>query len=143
MLKRGDCGSLLTLNTVPTVIPMCGFVQGLRGTVTWTPDGIELWVPSFGSISAEVREGRVIICPRDVSRLVASLESLERGVSEPEATLKALPGSTAVDVNGVSLRYLKQGEEEYGLLDGGATNALRQGTPLECRGSSQISVELG
>ena len=81
VLKRGDCGSLLTLNT-------------------------------------------------------------EQGVREYAAMLNALPGSTAVDVNGVSLRYLKQGEEEYGLLDGGATNALRQGTPIECRESSQISVEL-
>ena len=56
--------------------------------------------------------------------------------------MKMIATSSSIDVSGVMLRYVQPGDDQLGLLDGGATNPLREGSPRELRESRMISVEL-
>ena len=65
-------------------------------------------------------------------------DQLDRMLQEATALMKSLRPSVKM----VSLSKASMGELTTGLLDGGATNALRQGGPEEIAKAMEVSVEL-
>ena len=141
-------GSVLTLDTRPTILPMGQLVHFLGIQVVWDCFGVQMWHPREGFLDVRVQEGRrVIVGARDTGLLVQELEC----AIELSALVQAWDGPPIMNVLdsqedqagiAVSLRYVKPEENLLGLVDGGATNALRTGTDQEIQNANWINVEL-
>ena len=140
-------GSVLTLDTRPTILPMGQLVHLLGIQVVWDCFGVQMWHPREGFLDVRVQEGRVIVGARDTGLLVQELEC----AIELSALVQAWDGPPMMNVLdsqedqagiAISLRYVKPEENLLGLVDGGATNALRTGTDQEIQNANWINVEL-
>lgn len=105
---------------------------GEDGDVVSKPPGIS---ESDVNGSKGGRDGAKPTNPEDGS---AGGEPLDRMLQEATALMKSLRPSLKM----VNLCKASTGELTTGLLDGGATNALRQGLPAEISKAMEVSVEL-
>ena len=105
---------------------------GEDGDVVSKPPGIS---ESDVNGSKGGRDGVKPTSPEDGS---AGGEPLDRMLQEATALMKSLRPSLKM----VNLCKASTGELTTGLLDGGATNALRQGLPAEISKAMEVSVEL-
>ena len=147
-MKISTSGSLLTLDTVPSVIPLQKSVELLGMQLQWDHEGPRVWHPRQGLLSVRVWEGRMVLATRDTKMVIQELEIAHRllGLAQEwdeVVSLKMLNQGGSQDTGfGVSLRYVKSDDQGMALVDGGATNSLRRGTPQELGKASPISVEL-
>ena len=145
-MKINLAGSLVTLDTRCSVLPLGLMVQALKVQVWWCDSDVQVWHPLKGYLQVRTHEGRLILGADDTRFMVQELEAYGsmgfEGVCGIASSLNVLEGGQGDEDINVSLRYVEPTGPLLGLIDGGATNSLRKGSPEELAKGRSISVEL-
>ena len=143
--RMSSKGSLLSMDTKPAVIPLGKVVEVLGCEVRWDFQGPLVKHPLRGLLGVRTVHGRMVLGVADARALVDELETAwELGVTreDPSPSLRVVESAGSQGQPCVSVRFLKAEENTLGLIDGGATNALRQGSAKELQQASVVKVEL-
>ena len=145
-MKALACGSLVTLDTRSAILPLGRVIKALGVQVQWDDTGVQVWHPIKGLLDVRVCRDRLVLGSAHTRFLVQELEAYEGfGLDDRVDDLSFMnalkAGSEEEDI-AVSLRYVEPKGSPLALLDGGATNSLKTGTPEELREGKPVSVEL-
>ena len=144
MCRLTEAGTVVTLDTVPPVLPLGKIISFLGCEFSWDVEGPTLWHPSRGFLDVRVLGNRVRISQSDTCAMVKEIE-VASSLWESQTGYPSVNGLQPMsEPQGISItvRVARTVEEGFGLVDGGATNALRQASHQELLDAQPINVEL-